>query len=106
MYWCDKCEIWEHEKCLADAIRKQYLKEYLSTTGMNKAGKPSAKNIAITLSAKESGGVTADISRKRGGPRVSIKEKRDVKVQTESQQQEAGSTVVPVKCLKCSNDLT
>ena len=23
MFWCDNCEIWEHEKCLADAIYAQ-----------------------------------------------------------------------------------
>jgi hypothetical protein len=107
MYWCDKCKIWEHEKCLADAIRKQYLKEYPSATGTNKARKPSAKNIVISISAKDqSGGVTADISKKRGGTQVSIKEEGDANVKTESQQQDVGSIVVPVKCLKCGNALT
>jgi hypothetical protein len=25
MFWCDRCKIWEHEACIVDDIRKQYI---------------------------------------------------------------------------------
>lgn len=109
MYWCDKCQIWEHEKCLADAIRKQYLKENPSVTGGKKSRKPKGKNIDIKISAKdESGRVTAYIGKKQTNQRVSgVSKEEDVKVKTESsEEQDTVSAVVPVRCLKCGNVLT
>jgi len=109
MYWCDKCQIWEHEKCLINAIRKQYLKENPPATGGKRPRQAKGKNIDITITAKdESGGIAAHIGKKQRRPRVSGgQDEEDVKVQTEaSQEQDTVNSVVPVRCLKCGNVLT
>jgi hypothetical protein len=112
MYWCDKCQIWEHEKCLTNAIRKQFLKENRPTTNAKRPRKTKGNNIEITISAKdESGGVTAYIGKKQRTQRVpgdqDVPGEEDVDVKSGSlQEEDAVSTVVPVRCLKCGNVLT
>jgi len=112
MYWCDKCQIWEHEKCLVNAIRKQYLKENPPATSGKRPRQSKGKNIEITISARdESGGVAAHIGKNRRRPRVSggpvTQEEDTVRVETESsQEQDTVNDVMPVRCLKCGNVLT
>ena len=109
MFWCDKCKIWEHEKCLIDAIKKDYIKSTLSSVGGKKGRKSFGKNIDITIAANESTGeVTAYIDDKdqkvksEGEDGTEPNDEQKVKVKTA----EAGlKTSIPVKCLKCGAQL-
>ena len=111
MYWCDKCKIWELEKCLIDAIKKDYVKSNLSSVGGKRGRKSFGKNIDITIATNESTGeVTAYIDDKdqkvkpedEDGTELSINDEQKVKVETG----EPGlKTSIPVKCLKCGAQL-
>lgn len=107
MFWCDKCKIWEHEKCLVDAIKKEYVKS-MGSVGGKKGRKSFGKTIDITIATDESTGeVTAYIDDKdrkvktegEDGTRSGANEK----VKTEDE--EGLKTSIPVKCLKCGAQL-
>jgi len=109
MFWCDKCKIWEHEKCLADAIRKDYLKSNPSSGNQKKPRKSLGKNIDITIATDDTTGeVTAYINDKdrkvkkesRGGTDERVKEEGSVKVDLSGDK-----SSIAVKCLKCGTQL-
>ena len=106
MFWCDKCKIWEHEKCLADAIRREYLKSKPTSTPTGKKIRKSlGKNINIVIAASEgTGEVTAyidDADRKANpDPENSV----DQKLETGANENGV-KNIIPVKCLKCGSQL-
>jgi len=112
MFWCDKCKLWEHEKCLADAIKKEYIKSKLAAISATKKPRKSlGRNINITIAASsETEEVTATIEDKDrkhksesvDGSAPNIKaEDNDEKDSTEH-----GDKVrVAVKCLNCGTQL-
>ena len=109
MFWCDNCKVWEHEKCLADAIRKDYLKSNpLPSTG-KKARKSLGKHIDITIATNEATGeVTACINDKERQVNQEYEDGSDTKVETEDKtksDQDGVKTSIPVKCLKCGTQL-
>jgi hypothetical protein len=99
MFWCEKCKIWEHEKCLADAIRRNYLKSNPLPSVSKKSRKSLGKNIFIAIATNEvSGEVTAHIDDKD--------RKTGTGSDDDSEQKEPGiKTSVLVKCLKCGAQL-
>jgi len=107
MFWCDKCKIWEHEKCLIDAIKKEYIKSHSGSIGAKKGRKSFGRAIGITISADESTGeVTAYIDDKERKVKTGAEEgaqssANETKVKTE----DGLKTSVPVKCLKCGTQL-
>jgi hypothetical protein len=102
MFWCDKCKIWEHEKCLTDAIRKNYLKSKPSPSVSKKPRKSLGKNISITIAANEvTGEVTAHIDDKDLKARTGSDDDSEQK----GPDQDSIETSVLVKCLKCGTQL-
>ena len=108
MFWCDKCKIWEHEKCLVDAIKKDYMKSNQGSTGSKKGRRSFGKSIDIKIATNESTGeVTAylddkdrkvkDENQRETEPTVNDKQKAD---------QTGLKTSISVKCLKCGSQLT
>ena len=109
MFWCDKCKVWEHEKCLADAIRKDYLKSSpLPTTG-KKVRKSLGKHVDIAIATNEATGeVTAYIDEKDRKVKQELEDGSDTKVKTgdKAQSGQDGFKIsIPVKCLKCGAQL-
>jgi hypothetical protein len=106
MFWCDKCKIWEHEKCLADAIRKDYLKSNPLPSTSKKARKSLGKHIDITIATDEATGeVTAYIDDKEPNVKQEL-EDNSVKTEDKAQSDQGGlKTSIPVKCLKCGAQL-
>ena len=109
MFWCDKCKIWEHEKCLADAIRRDYLKSNpLPNTG-KKVRKSLGKHIDISIATNEATGeVTAYIDDKDRKVKQELEDGSDTNVKTEDEaksDQDGFKTSIPVKCLKCGAQL-
>jgi hypothetical protein len=107
MFWCDKCKIWEHEKCLTDAIRKAYIKAHPPLTGGKRARKSFGKNIKITIATKpETGEVTATIDdgdhKIKSEPGESAS---NVKPESHGQGTRAATKDLPVNCLKCESRL-
>lgn len=102
MFWCDKCKIWEHEKCLADVIRRNYLKSKPSTIVNKKSRKSLGKNIVVTIAANEvTGEVTAHINDNDRKARTGSDDGSEQKVPD----QEGIKTSVLVTCLKCGAQL-
>ena len=110
MFWCDRCKIWEHEKCLTDSIRKEYLKTKLTPASKTKRSRKSlGKNINVTFAASsDTEEVTATIDdkdqkhRSVDGSEVNIKQEDDDK----KDPVENGDKVrIAVKCLKCGSQL-
>lgn len=65
MYWCNDCQIWQHEQCLVNFIRKEFLNLNPSIITWQKSHKALGMNIEISIFVnKESGGVNAHISKK------------------------------------------
>jgi hypothetical protein len=112
MFWCEKCKIWEHEKCLADAIRKEYVKTKLSASSTaKKLRKSLGKNINITIAASsETEEVTATIEDKDqrhksesvDGSGFNLKSEFD---DTKDSLENGDKVRIPVKCLKCGSQL-
>lgn len=110
MFWCDRCKIWEHEKCLADAIRKDYLKLKPAAGTGKKPLKSLGKRIDITIAANEATGeVTAYIGEKGRKVKEESQDGIDQKVKTvdnmKNEDQDGVKTTIPVKCLKCGAQL-
>lgn len=112
MFWCDKCKIWEHEKCLADAIRKEYVKTKLTTSSTAKKPRKSlGKNIHITIAASsETEEVTATVDNKNQKHKSESVDDSESKLKSEFDDTkdsiENGDKVrIPVKCLKCGSQL-
>jgi hypothetical protein len=112
MFWCDKCKIWEHEKCLADAIRKEYVKSKLTAASTPKKPRKSlGKNIHITIAASsETELVTATVDDKDqklksesvDGSEPNVKSEFD---DTKDSMENGDKFRIPVKCLKCGSQL-
>jgi hypothetical protein len=108
MFWCDKCKIWEHEKCLADAIRKEYLKSRLaSTLASKKPRKSLGKSIIISIATNQATGEVVatidDKDRKNKSESVDGAEST-IKVEEDGQfKQTANGEKISMtaKCLKC-----
>jgi len=112
MFLCDRCKIWEHEKCLADAIRKDYLKTKSSSGSTGKKPRKSlGKHIDISISTNETTGeVTAYIDDKDGKVKQESQDGMDQKVKAEDKvqdepEQDSPKTTISVKCLKCGAQL-
>jgi hypothetical protein len=102
MFWCDKCKIWEHEKCIADAIRKAYIKANPPASGGKKSRKSLTKTTQINIAAKPgTGEVTATIHDADG--KAKPESASDSKA---SGVEDGSSTEMPVNCLKCGSRLT
>ena len=86
MFWCDKCEIWEHEECLVAEIRKEYLK---STT--------TAIIQEIAIDAKDSEPVMAYITE--------VNQTAEQETEGVDQKDRSTKTAIAVKCLKCAYEL-
>jgi hypothetical protein len=112
MFWCDKCKIWEHEKCLADAIRKEFIKTKLAAGSATKKPRKSlGKNINITIAASSgTEEVTATIEDKDQKHKSESVDGSESNLKSESDDKkdpmENGDKVrIAVKCLKCGNQL-
>ena len=112
MFWCERCKVWEHEKCLADAIRKDYLKSKSSGgSTVKKPRKSLGKHIDISISANETTGeVTAYIDDKDREVNQESQDGTDQEVRIEDRvkdepEQDNQKTTVSVKCLKCGAQL-
>jgi hypothetical protein len=111
MFWCDKCRIWEHEKCLTDSIRKDYIKSKLGSAS-KKGRKSSGKSIYITISADDTTGeVTAyiDDKERKVKPETAAENETAANVSDErvnvEPDEDGVKTSIPVKCLKCGAQL-
>ena len=103
MFWCDKCKIWEHEKCLADAIKKDYIK---SRPSGQKNRKSLGKRMDITIATNEANGeVTAYVEDKDRKIEQENKHTGGSNVVNTTSHQVHFKTTVPVKCLKCGTQL-
>jgi len=102
MFWCEKCRIWEHEKCLAKAIRKEYLENHPPETGKERV---LNRNPKITFSTNtKTGEVLATI----GAAKTKVSpEKRSARGKKDMDDDiTVGDNVVPVTCLKCKTQLS
>ena len=98
MFWCDKCKLWEHEKCLAAAIRKNLSK---SSAAMNPAKfRRSSANITIATDPA-TGEVTAIIKGKSQAVKSEPTDRSDAGIKSENEEH----VTIPVKCLKCGMHL-
>jgi hypothetical protein len=109
MFWCDKCKIWEHEKCLADDIRKSYIRSNPPPAG-KKPRRSLTKTIKINIAAKPG---TTEVTATIHDLERSAKPRSTVGVDGSSMKQErdqstddGGTTELPVNCLKCGTKLT
>jgi hypothetical protein len=108
MFWCDKCKIWEHEKCLADAIRKEYLKSKLASSPASKKPRKSlGKSINISIATNQATGEVVatidDKDRKVKSESVDGDESK-VKVEEDGQFKQTANgekVTMTAKCLKC-----
>lgn len=112
MFWCDKCKIWEHEKCLADAIRKEYIKTKLAAiTSTKKPRKSLGKTVNITIAASsDTEEVTATIEERDPKHKSDSVDGSELNIKSETDDKgdpiENGDKVrIAVKCLKCGNQL-
>lgn len=105
MFWCDKCKIWEHEKCLVTAIKKEYINSSQPTSADGKPRHSSGRKLNVTISTDEvTGAVTAyikDNDRKGQGETAAD---GDTKAKTETGGSD-GKMAIAVKCLKCGSSL-
>ena len=106
MFWCDKCKIWEHEKCLTDAIRRDYLKSSPLPSAGKKVRKSLGKHVDINIATNEATGeVTAYIVDKDRKIKQELQD-GSVKADEETKSDQDGfKTSIPVKCLKCGAQL-
>ena len=104
MYWCDKCKIWEHEKCLIDAIRKEYVKSNpQSATTAKKSRKSLGKNVYINIATnEETGEVTAYIDDQEQKANRESEGTGDQKLEPDTN---GVKTTIAVKCLQCGTQL-
>ena len=110
MFWCDKCKIWEHEKCLADAIRRDYIKSNWASAAGKMTHKSFGKTYSIDIRASDATGeVTAYIRSKRRNVKTEF-DKGNGQVKTDETSDidtdESGiKASILVKCLKCGAQL-
>jgi len=106
MFWCDKCKLWEHEKCLVNGIKKQLGKILSAATDSGLDGRLNAKNVNITLAADSSTGeVTANIAEKHVAVKAEPVKSEVVDTKVEDNLRSDANINVPVKCLKCGAPL-
>lgn len=102
MFWCDKCKIWEHEKCLFNAIKKEYLELKPTLTPTVENVRTLLRKINITIKVREDNGeVTAYVKNSDQKARQEISA-TDQQEQTNWNENEV-KTVMPVKCLICTS---
>ena len=106
MFWCEKCRIWQHEKCLAKAVKKD-LGRIPATSDdgpSRKARKQNPKNLDISITANPATGeVNATVTERKSD--VRFHQIHSCDIVTAEQPDQAGPTVTPVKCLKCGTQL-
>jgi hypothetical protein len=105
MFWCEKCKIWEHEKCLVNGIKKELAKILTATTGGGVRENLTSKSACITLAADAlTGEVMASITEKRGGLKSEPINGKTKNIKSADMAKKA-AIVVSVKCLKCGSQL-
>lgn len=106
MFWCEKCKIWEHEKCLADAIRKEYLKSKSApTTPSKKPRKSLGKSINISIATNQTTGEVVatidDKDRKAKAESVDGADSHDKNEDGFKPTANGEKLTMTAKCLKC-----
>ena len=107
MFWCDKCELWEHEKCLAKAVQTDYLKSNVSS-GFSKIPHKSLNKSINIITNDTTEEITAYIKHKGHTAKQASEEDVEKSLKLENdimvEPRDNESSVI-VKCLKCGAQL-